>query len=134
MDFCLVSIMGFTINLDSPGFDVMVDFYYHVKSPLSVTVTFTDPENPSTSEKWVFARDLLIAGIEGEAGELDVKVRGVDKDFVSITLYPDEVPFEAFLERKQVQAFIDITQMLVPQSEEKIYVPDTVAELFKISN
>jgi hypothetical protein len=61
-----------TMITDWADIPVEADLQYHSRDPFAVRMVFSIPGTPAV--EWVFARDLVIAGLAGPAGHGDVQV------------------------------------------------------------
>lgn len=65
------------LRLVSPDGDAValpVVLRYSADDPFAVTVAFGSGGEPGADVQWVFARELLLAGLEGPSGDGDVRV------------------------------------------------------------
>jgi len=111
------------LQLVSPdGACVPVDaaFAYYPEDPFAVRAEFTlDPnEEPVV---WVFARDLVLRGLQAPAGEGDVSVwpsRSLGRPVVCLALSSPDGQALLECQRDDVVAFIDQTLATVPAGAE----------------
>jgi hypothetical protein len=107
--------------------------YYSGGDPYAVRMAF----HVGTDEpvEWIFARDLLAAGIESRQGEGDVQVwpsatscAGTDEQILNIELSSPfgQAHFEA--PARAMSAFLQRTYQIVPAGKESLYI-DIEAEL-----
>jgi hypothetical protein len=92
---------------------------YYRDNPYDVVITFS----PGTADEatWVFGRELLAAGIEGPAGEGDVRISMPSGDAVlSIELRSTEGQARLEADVLEVTAFLDSTYRLVPAGTERL--------------
>ncbi|MTD16397.1 SsgA family sporulation/cell division regulator [Nakamurella sp. YIM 132087] len=61
-----------TMVTDWADIPVDADLQYHSRDPFAVRMVFSMPGTPAV--EWVFARDLIIAGLVGPSGHGDVQV------------------------------------------------------------
>lgn len=107
---------------DAGSVPLRVALRYGVDDPFAVTASFA---GDGMTIEWVFARDLLIGGLESPCGEGDVHVWpswGSGRDLVLISLSsPDG---QAVLEGDAavLRAFLARTLELVPAGAESEYV------------
>lgn len=90
---------------------------YQADEPFAVTVSFCAERGRWV--EWVFARDLLITGLERPSGIGDLRVRpGEDGDTVILEVHSPngEAAFE--LDRADTEAFVNTTLNLVPEGTE----------------
>lgn len=91
---------------------------YTTKDPLAVTLTFPPPAAERAPTTWVFARDLLASGLQGQAGEGDVVIRPVGHHRVLVALTSPGGRVWGELERAPVEAFVREAYALLPAPEE----------------
>ena len=114
------------VRLAEPHDDVIsvrAVLHYDVTDPYAVTARFwPDSSGPVT---WVFARELLSVGLDGAAGEGDVRIfsswPGV-RDSVFIALTSDEGEALIQLPISQVADFLSMTYILCVPGEEDGYL------------
>src|SRR6266853_576613 len=112
---------------------LVASMYYSGGDPYAVRMAF----HVGTDEpvEWIFARDLLAAGIESRQGEGDVQVwpsamscAGTDEQILNIELSSPfgQAHFEA--PARAMSAFLQRTYQIVPAGKESLYI-DIEAEL-----
>ncbi|WP_129669428.1 SsgA family sporulation/cell division regulator [Phytoactinopolyspora endophytica] len=96
------------------------DFEYSIHDPLSVTVAFGT--NSDAPVRWVFARDLLSEGLDGQAGIGDVTVSpvGSPNGIPAIEIRLSSPDGDAFLRAPAdaIEEFLAETWRLVPPGTE----------------
>ena len=112
---------------------LVASLYYSKEDPYAIRIAFhVGLDEPV---EWIFARDLLCAGIDGEEGLGDVKVwpsagsqGGLPGTVLNIELSSPfgQAHFEAPI--KEVSDFLQRTHQIVPTGEESAHV-DVEAEL-----
>jgi hypothetical protein len=95
---------------------------YDVADPYAVHAAF---HAAGDTVEWVFARELLAAGLQGEAGIGDVRVwpssdTGVDVVFVSLSSPEGQALLEA--PARELAAFLERTYSAVPAGGESSHV------------
>jgi len=107
------------INLLSERAPVLSRWSYNPDEPFTVTVEFqTSPENWIT---WVFARDLLVAGLKAPAGIGDVRFVPFDDQGDALLLFQvesDQGRASWFLNRDEADEFVAMTLDAVPAGTE----------------
>ncbi|MFD8755058.1 SsgA family sporulation/cell division regulator [Kitasatospora sp. NPDC059577] len=97
---------------------IMVDAAYEAGDPYAVRFTFHLPGNAPVT--WFFARELLLDGIGGPAGEGDVHVRPDDADPTEVRVVLRSPDGDAVLRAPaaSLAAFLARTDRLVPVGRE----------------
>ncbi|MEI5133550.1 SsgA family sporulation/cell division regulator [Streptomyces libani] len=109
-------------------------FSYRSDRPYEVEVAFIS--RGQTVATWLFARDLLLAGLHDEAGEGDVRVwpfrRPGEPRRVHIELSTDDSVCELSVRAPELAAWLEQTAAIVPPGDEGGYLDmDThLARLF----
>ena len=76
-DTIVIATTVFTVDSAGGHDAVAAELRYDAADPYAVTVTFL--VEPGERQRWTFGRDLLVAGLTGESGHGDVRIRrGVD--------------------------------------------------------
>lgn len=107
------------INLHSEHAPVLSRWSYRADEPYSVTVAFQ-----VSSENWidwVFARDLVIAGLQGPSGIGDVRFIPFDDKSERLLLMQvesDQGRASWFLNRDELDEFVEMTYDAVPAGAE----------------
>ncbi|WP_438487820.1 SsgA family sporulation/cell division regulator [Streptomyces sp. S186] len=95
-------------------------FSYRSDRPYEVEVAFLS--RGETVATWLFARDLLFAGLHGEAGEGDVRVRPAGRAggarHVRIELATDAGFCELAVRAAELTAWLEQTAAIVPPGHE----------------
>lgn len=112
---------------------LQVGLSYDVQDPFAVSAAFA---GDGTTIEWVFARDLLINGLQTPSGEGDVHVwpaSGEAQDVVFISLCSPDGRAVLEADADDLRSFLDCTLDLVPVGCESQYVDiDTeLASLFR---
>lgn len=116
---------------EQPSLALPVSLLYESVDPYAVTVRFQGPEE---QVEWVFARELLAAGLEGVDGLGDVQVRAVPADpggqhaHVIISLASPDGRAELEADPDDLRDFLVQTEQVVPRGGEHAFV-DVDAEL-----
>ena len=114
---------------DAEAVPMPVALRYCANDPYAVTVAFRGDD---LSVEWVFARDLLLAGLSGPAGKGDVHIspttRSGGNDAVSIWLSSPDGQAVLEADRVDLAAFLDRTTDLVPAGHEDEFI-DLDAEI-----
>ncbi|MCG6495279.1 SsgA family sporulation/cell division regulator [Kitasatospora sp. A2-31] len=109
----------------SPGLSILVRarLRYHRAEPYAVYLdSHVDRDEPIT---WMFARELLAAGLEGWAGVGDVSVHpgvGGEAGTVFIALGGDESSVVLRARAAEVRTFLGRTECVVPYGREREFV------------
>lgn len=118
------------INLLGEHAPMLSHWSYSSDEPFSVTVAFQS--GPDAWVEWVFARDLLMAGIMGPAGIGDVRFVPFDDGharFLLLVIESDQGRASWFLTRDEAEEFLAMTLEIVPSgSEEQFFNPDKLLE------
>ncbi|KJK56127.1 SsgA family sporulation/cell division regulator [Saccharothrix sp. ST-888] len=101
----------------SSGDPLAVHAYFPAEYSLEPTTT-TDPEEV----EWVFARQLLAAGIDMPAGLGDVRVMPMSSETVAVELHSAEGKALLLVERRDLSHFLWHTYRVVPVGQEHEYV------------
>ncbi len=118
---------------DAGPVSLLVSLRYVAADPYAVRALFRGDDG-ETSVEWVFARDLLVDGLERATGLGDVHVwpsRGADGDIVIIALSSPDGRAVLHADANDLRRFIDRTLSVVPAGQEGIHVDldDVVARL-----
>jgi len=108
------------INLLSEHTPVLSRWSYRADEPYSVTVAFQAGQDRWV--EWVFARDLLIAGLHGPAGIGDVRFVPFEDDGEKLLLLQvesDQGRASWFLDRNEAEEFVEMTRQIVPEGREE---------------
>lgn len=113
---------------DADAVPLPVSLRYAAADPYAVTVAFRGDD---VSVEWVFARDLLLAGLNSPCGYGDVHIwpgsrQGQHLVFVSLTSPDGQAVLEA--DRDDVHRFLDETAEVVPPGQEDQFI-DLDAEI-----
>lgn len=104
-----------------------VDLRWIPQDPYAVAMLFVCGRFPSP---WGVGRDLLIAGLEGPVGELDIQVFPSLSHVRSVEIVlasPGRIPPTAFrVSRAQLRDFLTRTTARIPQGEETVLWPKRV--------
>lgn len=99
-------------------------FSYRSDRPYEIEVAFLS--RGRTVATWLFARDLLLAGLYGEAGEGDVRVwpvrRPGEARRVHIELSTGDSVCELSVRATEVTAWLEQTAAIVPPGDEGHYL------------
>lgn len=121
------------LHLVVPGADVIVDaiLRYDMNDPYAIHVTFRTGPGEEGRIEWLFARQLLAAGLTGAAGDGDVRIwpsaDSVDGPiFLELCSPSGQALFEA--PRAKLVEFLFRTYELVPPGQENEFL-DLDAEL-----
>lgn len=113
---------------DAGTVPLRVALRYGIDDPFAVTAAFA---GDGTTVEWVFARDLLIGGLERPCGEGDVHVwpsHGSGRDLVLLSLSSPDGQAVLEADAAELRRFLDMTLDLVPTGGESVHV-DVDAEL-----
>lgn len=108
------------INLISEHTPVLSRWSYQADEPFSVTIAFQAGEDRWV--EWVFARDLLLAGLVGPAGIGDVRfVPFEDREerLLMLQVESDQGRASWFLSRSEAEEFAQMTLEAVPEGDEE---------------
>lgn len=117
-------------GLETP---VVTRWSYHAEDPFAVTLAVQTPRGSWV--EWLLGRELLVAGLVGEAGEGDVRVswpqtRG--RTLIVIEIRSGESQAILTLDRELLGRFLDATMELVPAGSE-LTMLDFDAEITKLT-
>ncbi|MBD0671788.1 SsgA family sporulation/cell division regulator [Streptomyces sp. CBMA156] len=100
------------------SFRLPVDLAYEADDPYAVRLTFHLPGDAPVT--WFFARELLLDGISGPAGEGDVHVRPVGEELSEVCIVLRSPDGDALLRAPSAPliAFLARTDRLVPMGQE----------------
>ncbi len=107
------------INLRNEHAPVLSRWSYQADQPYSVTVAFQT--GPDQWVEWIFARDLLMAGLVGPAGIGDVRFVPFEdgqERLLLLQVESDEGRASWFLDRTEAEEFAEMTLELVPEGKE----------------
>lgn len=90
---------------------LLASLVYDAADPYAVRMTIQQARGPVT---WIFARQLLAAGLDGVSGRGDVEVRSEGEDTVVIWVGSPSGQNEMRIPRDGVQRFLDATEDIVP--------------------
>ncbi|WP_426570233.1 SsgA family sporulation/cell division regulator [Streptomyces canus] len=92
---------------------------YEPSDPYVVRAAFTAVDSDETVE-WIIGRDLLIDGLEGPAGEGDLRIwpDGPERCDLYILLNPPAGAALLKARAQEIQTFLQETQALVPRGAE----------------
>ncbi|MDQ0381935.1 SsgA family sporulation/cell division regulator [Amycolatopsis thermophila] len=111
------------VSLDGYDIPVFSRWSYTTADPYAVTLSFR--ADRGSWVEWCFARDLLVAGLSGPAGEGDVRIRpdlSPDPDQMLMELEsPDGYAVVEF-GREAAARFVASTHTLVPLGAESAFV------------
>ncbi|MBA0124709.1 SsgA family sporulation/cell division regulator [Haloechinothrix sp. YIM 98757] len=110
------------INLHSEHTPVLSRWSYHPEEPFSITVAFQTGVDQWV--EWVFARDLLMAGVVGPAGIGDVRFIPFDdgdERLLLLQIESDQGRASWFLDRREAEEFLEVTLEEVPAGSEEQY-------------
>jgi hypothetical protein len=108
------------INLLSEHAPVLSRWSYQADQPYSVTVAFQ--AGVDRWVEWVFARDLLIAGLNGPAGIGDVRFvpfEDQEEQLLLLQVESDQGRASWFLDRTEAAEFVEMTRQVVPEGAEE---------------
>lgn len=108
------------INLLSEHAPVLSRWSYRADEPYSVTVAFQ--AGADRWVEWVFARDLLIAGLKGPAGIGDVRFVPFEDEkdkLLLLQVESDQGRASWFLDRSEAEEFVEMTFQAVPEGAEE---------------
>ncbi|MDV6013140.1 SsgA family sporulation/cell division regulator [Haloechinothrix sp. LS1_15] len=112
------------INLHSEHTPVLSRWSYDPEEPYAVTVAFQIGVDQWV--EWVFARDLLMAGVVGPAGIGDVRFVPFDEPdsehgerLLLLQIESDQGRASWFLNRDEADEFLEMTLQIVPSGEEE---------------
>jgi len=118
------------------AFDVEVRLCYDPADPYAVKLTFHLPGDPPVS--WVFARELLLDGLNRPSGEGDILIQpvpGLDEDFMDVDIRLCSPAGEAVLRSPAIPliAFLGRADRVLPMGQERP-APDLDRQLEQILN
>lgn len=105
------------------GTPVRSRWTYRASEPYAVTVAFQS--GPGRWIEWVFARELIDAGLVRQAGVGDVRIRperSLDRSVVVLEISSPEGTARLDIDLRSVAAFLDATAAIVPLGDEEDYV------------
>lgn len=108
------------INLLSEHTPVLSRWSYQADQPYSVTVAFQ--AGPDKWVEWVFARELLMAGLNGPAGIGDVRFvpfEDQNEKLLLLQVESDQGRASWFLDRGEAEEFVEMTRQVVPEGAEE---------------
>ncbi|WP_254802024.1 SsgA family sporulation/cell division regulator [Kitasatospora sp. SUK 42] len=100
------------------SFSIVVDLAYEPGDPYAVRFTFHLPGDAPVT--WVFARELLLDGLSGPAGEGDVHIHPVGGELSEVCINLHSPNGDALLRSPATPliAFLARTDRLVPMGQE----------------
>lgn len=108
------------LGSDGPAVSMDAELRYRVEDPLAVEAFFGD--HADVRVRWVFARDLLVAGLRHRAGLGDVTVwpstDGLGRPVVMLRLSSPDGTALMEADASAVGQFLDDTARLVPLGRE----------------
>ena len=117
---CLFCILTSPEGIADGSLYVMTEFSYSPLDPFAVTLTFLGSQNVA----WRLSRDILDAGLQGPAGDGDVRVWSgcwpVGGMFLRLRSPDGQAMFA--MPRQEVSDFLDRTYALVPRGAESPFV------------
>jgi hypothetical protein len=111
------------VAVHGDGTPVRSRWTYRAGEPYAVTVAFQ--AGPGRWVEWVFARDIIDAGLVGSAGLGDVRIRPertLEHSVVVLEISSPEGEARLELDLRSVAAFLDATAAIVPLGEEENYL------------
>lgn len=108
------------INLLSEHTPVLSRWSYQADQPYSVTVAFQAGADKWV--EWVFARELLMAGLNGPAGIGDVRFvpfEDQNEKLLLLQVESDQGRASWFLDRGEAEEFVEMTRQVVPEGAEE---------------
>lgn len=108
------------INLLNEHTPVLSRWSYQADQPYSVTVAFQAGEDNWV--EWVFARELLMAGLVGPAGIGDVRFvpfEDQEERLLMLQVESDQGRASWFLNRAEAEEFAEMTLQIVPEGSEE---------------
>lgn len=112
---------------------VMTRWAYHAADPFAVTLAVQTLRGSWV--EWLLGRELLMAGLVGEAGEGDVRVswpQTKGRTLVVVTIRSIDGQIVLALDRELLGRFLDATENLVPLGSE-LTTADIDAEIAKLT-
>ena len=94
---------------------------YRADEPFAITVAFATERGRWV--EWIFARDLLIAGLESPTGEGDLRVmpHPTDEELLLLEIHSPSGSATFELDRDDTEDFLDHTLDLVPVGTESTH-------------
>ncbi|HEX4702606.1 MAG TPA: SsgA family sporulation/cell division regulator [Pseudonocardiaceae bacterium] len=93
---------------------------YRADEPYALTIAFATERGRWV--EWIFARDLLIAGMHEHAGEGDLRIEpNVDDDTLLLHIHSPSGSATIELDRADTQDFLDHTLDVVPAGAESTH-------------
>lgn len=123
------------INLLNEHAPVLSRWSYQADQPFSVTVAFQTGADQWV--EWVFARDLLMAGLVGPAGIGDVRFvpfEDGEEKLLLLQVESDQGRASWFLDRHEAEEFLEMTLETVPEGKESEHfdLDGFIGELFDV--
>jgi hypothetical protein len=103
-----------------PVTPVTTRWTYESDEPYALTVAFATDRGRWV--EWVFARELLVEGLDRPAGQGDLRIRpDEDPDLLVLEIYAPSGSAVFALDRDDTEDFLERTLELVPAGEEGTY-------------
>jgi hypothetical protein len=101
-----------------PTFSVGVELRYSTRDPYAITLSFC--YGRENCVEWVFARDLLVAGLWEKVGEGDIRIRPsvTRPGFVRVELESPSGYATFYCGLDDLKNFLDCTHVIVPLGTE----------------
>jgi hypothetical protein len=97
--------------------------HYDRRDPFAVRMTFPAPATLEGVEVcWTFARELLVCGMEDQAGHGDVRVRPYGYDRTVLEFHAPEGTAVVHVRSGELRGFLERTTELVPLGLEHLHV------------
>ncbi|WP_069812338.1 SsgA family sporulation/cell division regulator [Streptomyces sp. TP-A0874] len=108
------------IGTGSEVTDVSALLRYACRDPLAVTISFPPQASLAGSDvSWVFARDLLAAGLRKPSGEGDIRVQPVSSAVTVLEFHAPEGMALVQLSTAELRRFLDHCYAMVPWGREE---------------
>ncbi|WP_367319542.1 SsgA family sporulation/cell division regulator [Streptomyces sp. HUAS ZL42] len=108
--------------------------HYDRRDPFAVRMTFPAPATLEGVEVcWTFARELLVAGLQGPEGHGDVRVRPYGYDRTVLEFHAPEGTAVVHIRSGELRTFLQATSELVPAGLEhqQLDLDHDLAELLR---
>ncbi|NBM17372.1 SsgA family sporulation/cell division regulator [Streptomyces sp. GC420] len=102
---------------------VTASLRYDRDDPFAVRIDFPPPATLENVEvAWTFARELLEDGLDGEAGEGDVRVRPYGFERTVLEFHAPEGTALVHIRTTELRRFLSSVEELVPAGREHLYL------------
>lgn len=115
-----------TVRYAVDGCRIATEWSWSPVTPYLLTVVFVEGDE---RVRWEFARDLLAAGLKGEAGEADVQIRALATGEVTIRLNSPDGTAMYIASGRPLTNFLRRTITAVPRAREHVDVDSVLAKI-----